>query len=221
MNYAVNEVFVTIQGEGFYTGTPAVFIRLQGCDVGCPWCDTRHTWVLDYDWNAMTLDSANAHPKRWTMLSANELVRQVGFIGKAARHVVITGGEPFQQPLRELVTALRMKDYRVQIETSGCFPVLDLIPSQAWITVSPKLNMPGGYQPLAETMQLAQEIKMPIKEVADFDRLDQLIKDYHLQCPVYLQPLSQSQRITKLCVQMCMERNWNLSLQTHKFIGLP
>ena len=47
MRLAVNEVFETFQGKAFYTGTPAIFIRLQGCDVGCPWCDTKHTWALD------------------------------------------------------------------------------------------------------------------------------------------------------------------------------
>ena len=47
MHYPINEIFQTIQGEGVFTGVPAIFVRLQGCPVGCPWCDTRHTWVVD------------------------------------------------------------------------------------------------------------------------------------------------------------------------------
>ncbi len=223
MNYAVNEVFLTLQGEATHTGTPAIFIRLQGCDVGCPWCDTRHTWTLNKQHEVATLEKANAKLECWTIMSADELARQVSFIGKAARHVVITGGEPFQQKLVELVTALNMRDYRVQVETSGCFPAFDSLPfcREVWITVSPKFDMPGGYKPLPDTMTLAKEIKMPIRDAKDFDRLEQLIKDYRLICPIYLQPLSQSKRITQLCVQTCLERNWKLSLQTHKFIDLP
>ncbi len=49
MQYPINEMFQTLQGEGYFTGVPAIFIRLQGCPVGCSWCDTKHTWEKDAD----------------------------------------------------------------------------------------------------------------------------------------------------------------------------
>src|SRR4051812_570730 len=90
----VNEVFQTVQGEGTFTGTPALFIRLQGCPVGCPWCDTKHTWFMSGDrlsFEAMLEKIADADT--YAEVQERDLVDYV-LHGTASRHVVITGGEP-------------------------------------------------------------------------------------------------------------------------------
>src|ERR1700757_910647 len=90
----LNELFETIQGEGSKTGTPSTFVRLQGCDVGCPWCDTKHTWTLEDVLGKTGSDT------RFAWVSVDELVRQVNL--RLAKHVVLTGGEPCQYDLSAL-----------------------------------------------------------------------------------------------------------------------
>ena len=76
----VNELFATVQGEGAYTGTPAVFVRLQGCNVGCPWCDTKHTWTVDPD-NAISAEAMLAKAKDGWTLSRLWVMGHLGGIG--------------------------------------------------------------------------------------------------------------------------------------------
>jgi len=117
MNYQVNEIFTTIQGEGFLAGSPATFIRLQGCSVGCPWCDTKYTW------------HAGGSP-----MSAEEIVAQV-----RRKHVVITGGEPTLYDLDPLLRLLKSEHF-VQLETSGQNALKGAIYPH-WVTWSPKPNL--------------------------------------------------------------------------------
>src|SRR3954463_5516256 len=92
--FAVNELFQSIQGEARFAGTPSVFVRLQGCAVGCPWCDTKHTWEIDPG-RAVAVEgmlAKDADAATFARLSGAEIVALVAGFG--ARHVVITGGEP-------------------------------------------------------------------------------------------------------------------------------
>jgi 7-carboxy-7-deazaguanine synthase len=217
----VNEVFQTIQGEGRHTGTPAVFIRLQGCPVGCPWCDTRFTWELETSHEvaagAMATKDHSGAPS-WAALSPEQLVDYV--LRHRAHHVVITGGEPAMHDLMPLTGALIAQAGRsVQIETSGTFPIR--CHADTWVTVSPKLAMPGGLAVLDEALHRANEIKFPVGRQADIAALHDLIDRGDIQpgTLIYLQPLSLSPKATELCIQNATANNWRVSLQVHALAG--
>lgn len=216
----VNELFQTMQGEAIYTGTPAVFVRLQGCDVGCPWCDTKHTWAIDPAHEAPAAEVLAKDEKaspRWARLSAAELAAAIAQY--PARHVVITGGEPCVHDLTELCTTLRALDRQVQIETSGTQPIR--ASNGAWVTLSPKIDMPGGFQVLREAVLRANEIKMPVGKMEDVERLAAFLAEHgELYVPVWLQPLSRSPKATALCIEQATLRGWKVSVQTHAFIGV-
>lgn len=98
----VSEIFTSIQGEGPTVGTPSVFVRLQGCSVGCVWCDTKYTWDRMRG-RAMTLDALVAEVK-----------------AAARQNVVVTGGEPLEQPaFAPLIDGLKSLERRVEVETAG------------------------------------------------------------------------------------------------------
>lgn len=218
----INEMFETIQGEGVHTGVPAIFVRLQGCPVGCPWCDTKHTWTID---ESMLVDSQsvmqksqeNEHHFASTPESILTLFDEEGY---NAKHVVLTGGEPCMYDLRPLTQILHEAGYSTQIETSGTFTVL--CHDDTWVTVSPKVNMKGGFEVLSQALERANEIKHPIamqKHVEELDELLTVLPKSH-KVEICLQPISQQQRATDLAIKTCIQRNWRLSLQTHKYIGI-
>lgn len=111
--YRVNEIFYTLQGEGFYTGTPAVFLRFSGCNRACPFCDTDFS--------------------RGEEMTASEIAEAVAQY--PARHLVATGGEPLLQLDSDLLRELKLRGFYVQIETNGTCPVP---PEVDWVTCSPK-----------------------------------------------------------------------------------
>lgn len=226
----VNELFETIQGEATFTGTPAVFIRLQGCPVGCAFCDTKHTWTIDPR-NAVTMDevlskSADAPSFAW--------MGPVHIAEIAARHksqhIVITGGEPCLYDLWPLTSKLITRGLTVQIETSGTSEIK--CAGGTFVTLSPKIGMPGGKEVLDSAIARADEIKMPVGKMADIDKLRAVmdrVKDARQKHDrdvinggptVWLQPLSQSPKATELCVEMATLNGWKLSVQTHKYLGV-
>lgn len=218
----VNEIFETIQGEGVFTGVAAIFVRLQGCPVGCPWCDTQHTWDKD---TADTIPAAQMIIKTsdsvaWSAMSSAQILQLFSEQGYTAKHVVITGGEPCMYDLRELTDLLHSHGYQTQIETSGTFEILTH--ADTWVTVSPKLDMPGGYEVRCDAMQRADEIKHPIAMQKHIEALDDLLA----RCPVTpgtticLQPISQRPRATELAITTCRQRNWRLSVQLHKYLAI-
>ncbi len=221
MNYPVNEVFETIQGEGYFTGVPAIFVRLQGCPVGCAWCDTKHTWdVIEANRVAPELViQVDGTIGRWSELTSEQLVNAFKGKGFTAKHIVITGGEPCMYDLSELTRYLHQNGYQTQIETSGTFEVA--CDSETWVTVSPKINMKGGYKVLAQALERANEIKHPIATSNHIDELDALLADIDLaDKTVCLQPISQKPRATELAMKTCIDRNWRLSIQTHKYLDI-
>lgn len=111
--YKVNEIFHSLQGEGYHAGTPAVFLRFSGCNRKCGFCDTDH-----HDGKEMTLSG----------------IRDA-VIGYPSRHIVITGGEPALQIDRDLLGMLKKLGFFIQIETNGSLPVPDGVD---WVTCSPK-----------------------------------------------------------------------------------
>jgi 7-carboxy-7-deazaguanine synthase len=223
----INEIFETIQGEGRWTGTPAVFVRLQGCDVGCPWCDTKHTWVADAA-DEVSVDVIVAKTDKptpqWWHASSLDLIRQLDFSkqGRKNPHCVITGGEPCAFDLTDITGRLIREGWTVQIETSGTYEIK--AHKDTWITLSPKVRMPGRRKVLDAALIRAHEIKMPVGNESDIETLVDLLGDrarMSMEVPlVYVQPLSQSKKATALCEQKARTRGWRVSYQVHKFVGL-
>ncbi|MGI5309507.1 7-carboxy-7-deazaguanine synthase QueE [Rheinheimera sp. WS51] len=219
--YKVNEIFQTIQGEGSYTGIAAIFIRLQGCPVGCSWCDTKHTWTIDHD-KATPVDAIMAkvaETDNWATQSAEQILSLFVQQRYQAKHVVITGGEPCLYDLNPLCQLLHDNGFSTQIETSGTFEIK--APAETWVTVSPKINMQGGYKVLQSCLNRADEIKHPIAMQKHIDELLALIANTDISNKlIYLQPISQQQRATELAIAMCTKYNWRLSIQIHKYLGI-
>lgn len=219
--YKVNEVFETIQGEGSFTGVAAIFIRLQGCPVGCSWCDTKHTWDIKDELARPLGDIVikTAETEHWAGVTAEDLLALFVKEGYQAKHVVITGGEPCMYDLNPLCELLHQHGYNTQIETSGTFAVQ--APAQTWVTVSPKVNMAGGYTVLQSALDRANEIKHPIAMEKHVDELRQLLQHTDTKAKlIYLQPISQQRRATELAIAMCKKYNWRLSVQVHKYLGI-
>lgn len=223
MNYPINEIFQTLQGEGFFTGIPAVFIRLQGCPVGCSWCDTKQTWDKAESKKTTLGDIAlkTVDTDEWAMADAYALIKLMENRHFTAKHIVITGGEPCIYDLTPLTQTLEKYGYQCQIETSGTYPIQ--CTENTWVTVSPKVGMKGGLKVLSQAVDRANEIKHPVARKKDIDALDEILalRTVAAQPIVALQPISQKAAATKLCIDTCIERNWRLSIQTHKYLAIP
>ncbi len=220
--YKINEVFETIQGEGVFTGVPAIFVRLQVCPVGCSWCDTKQTWTAEPQ-DLVSLDQIMAKTgdsPLWTNLDANGVVQLLQDQKYTAKHVVITGGEPCIYDLRPLTQALEDAGFNCQIETSGTSDIQTS--DNTWVTVSPKINMKAKLPVLASSLARANEIKHPVGTSKDIEQLDALIDGVTLKpdVTIALQPISQKPRATELCIETCIQRNWRLSIQTHKYLAI-
>ena len=151
--YKINEMFETIQGEGVYTGVPAVFVRLQGCSVGCAWCDTKQTWLAEKG-DERTFGEVIAKrgdDPTWYSASASDVIDQYKAQGYNAKHIVITGGEPCEFDLLALTQAFESIGCQCQIETSGTAPVS--VTDNTWVTVSPKVAMKGKLPVLPSALE--------------------------------------------------------------------
>jgi len=193
MKYAVAEIFHSIQGQGYWAGTPAVFVRLQGCDVGCPWCNEKNTWA--------------AGAAIWSIDSILDAADSYG-----CNHVVLTGGEPLAQPIGPLIKALGRCFWRVQIETSGTEP---LPRADAWITLAPKFGMA---RPMIVGTGM-DEIKVMVGKPSDIEAAQPLILA-NPNAHVFLQPISESPKATEICVREAMKNNWRMSVSIHRMLGL-
>ncbi len=196
--YPVMEYFYTIQGEGYWSGTPAYFIRLAGCDVGCSWCDVKESW------------NADDHSK----MSVAELTHEV--LKSKALHIVITGGEPAMYDLTPLVIEMKSLGLRIHIETSGAHK---LVGDWHWICLSPKKFKP----PVESIYQKSNELKIIVVNKSDFKFAEEhaaLVSD---NCRLYLQPeWSKRDKITQLVIEYVKENpRWSISLQTHKYLNIP
>ncbi|CAM2908613.1 7-carboxy-7-deazaguanine synthase QueE [Moritella viscosa] len=219
MQYPVNEIFETVQGEGHFTGYPVIFIRLQGCDVGCSWCDTKQTWTVDPEMQVsqQAVNKACDDKPHWANFTAQEFIAMIQKNGFVAKHIVISGGEPCQYDLVELTGELEQAGYFCQIETSGTSEVRAT--DTTWVTVSPKIQMKGQLPVLQSALRRANEIKHVIAMEKHIEELDELIANIDTEDKIMcLQPISQQKRATDLAIKLCIERNWKLSVQMHKYI---
>jgi organic radical activating enzyme len=194
----VMEYFYTIQGEGFNSGKAAYFIRLGGCDIGCHWCDVKESW------------DASVHP-----LTGIELLVERA-LSNPARAVVITGGEPSLYNLDPLCEALKANGIEIYLETSGAYPYTGTFD---WICVSPKkFKAPGK-----DWLEKAHELKVIVFNKSDFAWAEEHAKNISAGCKKYLQPeWSKSETILPEIIEYVKNHpEWEVSLQTHKYMHIP
>ncbi len=222
MRYPINEIFQTLQGEGYFTGVPAIFIRFHGCPVGCSWCDTQYTWEtraeLEVDMQQVVAKSAQS--ASFGYATEQDLLSILQHQGYSARHVVITGGEPCMYSLLPLTLLLEQQGFTCQIETSGTHEIY--CSPDTWVTVSPKIQMRGGFEIVVQALQRADEIKHPVGRMKDIEVLDELLAGLNdkKRRIIGLQPVSQQEKATELCINACISRNWRLSVQMHKYLDI-
>jgi 7-carboxy-7-deazaguanine synthase len=191
------EEFYTIQGEGFYKGTAAYFVRIGGCDVGCHWCDVKESW------------NANLHPP-------TDAVKIVENAKKYSDTIVVTGGEPLTWDMTFLTNKLKAEGLQVHIETSGAYK---LTGTWDWICLSPKkMKLPTD-----EIYEVANELKMIIYNKDDFRFAEAQAVKVNKDCILYLQPeWSKRDKIVPEIVDYVMANpKWKVSLQTHKYLNIP
>ena len=190
--------FYTLQGEGRFSGKPAVFIRLAGCDVGCVWCDVKESW-----------DSA-AH----SLVSIDKIVEDV--LKTSCLFVVITGGEPTLYDLSDLTLKLSDNNIKVAIETSG---TNQLKGHFDWVTFSPKKFK----KPLNEYYSNSNELKVVIYHLSDLDWAMEHAEKIKGNCELFVQPewSKMDELMPEILAFIKQNPRWNLSLQTHKFIDIP
>lgn len=192
------EHFYTIQGEGFHTGKAAYFLRLGGCNIGCPWCDVKESW------------EASAHPQV-AVEQMLEFVRK-----KKAKTCVVTGGEPTLYNLLPLTELLQSAKIRTHIETSGAYHITG---KWDWITVSPKRYK----KPLDESLAKASELKVVIFHLNDLRWAEENAEKTNKNCMLYLQPewSKREENLPQIIEYVKQNPQWQISLQTHKFMNVP
>jgi 7-carboxy-7-deazaguanine synthase len=186
------EIFYSVQGEGTHTGTPAVFVRLAGCNLACAFCDT------DYALREFA--------------SVAEVLARVRQAGGDCPLVVLTGGEPLAQAESPaLIEALRADGRRVHIESNGT--IATDLPADVWLTVSPKERLDPRMAARANEAKLIVDGRVPLEWLARFPA----------EVPVFLQPEGNKPGNVTLAYDAvrAAPARLRLSLQTHKFIGVP
>ena len=217
MNYLlVNEIFCSLQGEGSRQGRPAIFIRLQGCKNNCPWCDTKYAMHLSNQ-NQLPDNSLAVFDKKkpsplYSRLSTSFLKEKIKSKMKPGFLAVITGGEPCLQDIYTLTHDLLDLGLDCQIETSGTEKII--VAKETWVTLSPKEK---GFR--LENLDRANEVKLPVGGIEDIKRYENILEKNNNKI-IYLQPIDCNPEATKLCVDICQEKNWRLSIQIHKYIGI-
>jgi 7-carboxy-7-deazaguanine synthase len=210
----VHSIFHTIQGEGPFTGFPAIFVRLAGCNLQCPQCDTDYT------------------DKRERM-APEAVVDAVRKLHPGPRLVVITGGEPFRQNITMLAQLLLDEEFPVQVETNGTLPPPPDFPHGVYIIVSPKA---GKVHPETADRAIAVKYVLSANSVSPEDGLPLRVLDHtapsygvaRLDVPpesIYLQPADMQDEYLNAANleavrRSCMKHGYILQLQVHKLLGV-
>lgn len=191
--YKINEIFYSLQGEGFFVGTPAVFIRFSGCNLRCAFCDTQH--------------------EAGTLLSIDDILHKVATY--PAHHVVLTGGEPSLFVTAELIEGLHTLGKFIAIETNGTHKLPHGID---WVTLSPKSNFQDNAPAIAITS--CDELKVvfdgtPLPTFKEIETTHRFIQ------PCDTGNEADNATIIAAAIKWCLANPaWRLSLQTHKLIGI-
>lgn len=191
-SYRINEIFYSLQGEGFHSGTPAVFIRFSGCNLRCPFCDTAH--------------------EDGTPMTAAEIAAAAS--SYPAPLVVLTGGEPTLFVTSELIDALHACGKNIAIETNGTRAVP---PGIDWITLSPKDAFVAN---AALRQKHCDELKIVFMGEPPAEYPDIRTTHRYLQ-PCDTGDETHNRRLVAAATEWCKSHpEWKLSLQLHKFIGI-
>jgi organic radical activating enzyme len=186
------EIFYSIQGEGTWAGTPAVFVRLAGCNLACDFCDTDYATKF--------------------FASVDDVVEKVREIGGDCPMVILTGGEPLvQSETSALIEALRRDGRRVHIESNGT--IYSDLPGDVWLCVSPKERVDIRMAARANEAKLIVDERVPEEHLPLFADLPTIL----------LQPEGNKPANVAIALEYAKAhpQRFRLSLQTHKFIGVP
>ena len=195
--YPIVEIFNSVQGEGYHTGTPSIFIRFGGCNLQCSWCDTDFS-----KWDRMSITEIMTILEQWT-----------------TRRIIYTGGEPAMQKLRPLSNELHSRGYNIAIETNGTIELKEGLVD--WICVSPKDML---YPEFSIKQRKGDELKV-VYTGQDLSMYDNLKKGFD---NLFLQPCydeskdagTNGETFHSTFDIVMQNPGWNLSLQTHKWIGV-
>lgn len=211
MSYLVKEIFFTLQGEGFNAGTPAVFCRFSGCNLWTGREEHRSIAVCQFcDTDFVGTDGEGGGRFR----SASDLALAIAAVWAgdtdAERLVVCTGGEPLLQLDTDAIEALHAEGFRIAVETNG---TVEAPAGLDWVCVSPKAGAELVLTTGDELKLVFPQEGLQPEEVVDLDFSHR-----------FLQPMDGPDRDenTSLAVQYCLDHpRWRLSLQTHKYLGIP
>lgn len=194
--WKVNEIFYSLQGEGFNTGTASVFIRLSGCNLHCAFCDTRHEDGM--------------------MMSLPAIVERVMQYPNALL-IVLTGGEPSLWIDEDFVTGLKaITGKRITIETNGTRPLPHGID---WVTLSPKTGM-GNCGDVPLVLHHCDELKV-VYLGQDLVQYDNITATHRYLQPCWSEDPEKRQHNLQATVQAVLDNpQWRLSLQTHRLLGI-
>lgn len=185
------EIFYSIQGEGTWAGTPAVFVRLAGCNLACSFCDTDYALKF--------------------FASVEDVVRMVGEAGGACPMVILTGGEPLAQAQTgALIDALRGDGRRVHIESNGT--LYAELPSDVWLCVSPKERVDPRMAARSNEAKLIVDGRIPEEHLPLFAGKATILLQPEGNKPANIE--------LALAYAKAHPQRFRLSLQTHKFIGV-
>ncbi len=195
-SYPIVEIFHSVQGEAFHSGTPHVFIRFGNCNLRCEWCDTDFLKFVE--------------------MELADIVSQV--LEFNCNRVIFTGGEPCLQDLTTIGNALKEHGIHLSIETNGTMTVPEIID---WVCVSPKDQV---YPNVSIKQRIGDELKI-VYCGQDLSMYDELKKGFthHFIQPCYIESdsiekngrsFAQVEKLVKSTT------GWRLSLQTHKWMGV-
>ena len=195
--YRINEIFYSLQGEGYHSGTPAVFVRFSGCNLHCAFCDTQH--------------------QAGKMMSAQEIVGEVNKYPDAPL-LVLTGGEPSLFIDEAFVGELKKKTGKtITIETNGTRP---LPGNLDWVTLSPKSAFEGGdAEPCV--LKRCDELKV-VYLGQDLTQYKDIEAKHRFLQPCFCEDEMQRKINMKACAEVVMQTpGWRLSLQIHRVLNIP
>ncbi len=194
----VYEEFYTLQGEGFNMGLPTYFIRISGCSVGCPWCDSKGAW--------------RPYPNQ--LKDIHEIITKAA--ATPAQSLLVTGGEPFNYNLEPLTTLAHKNNLKTYVETTGTEPITG---QWDWICVSPKPYRPSRQ----DSLLLANELKIIIYEEKDFLLAEEYAEKVRPGTKLYLQAEWSRKELMYPRIVEYIKTNpqWRLSIQAHKYLGIP